>query len=254
MRTGKPLPARYRHSLATVRHVVANSLDARDTLAQQYGISAEKISVIHNSLVFPPTNAGSASDSRDLVRRQHGASTATFVLLCVAMFRPEKNQRELIEIATRLPSLLDWQLWLVGEGPARADCERLAATKNLTSRIKFLGFQPDPSSLYAAADVAVHASWSESLSNFLIEAQARGVPAVAYDAQGIKECFQPGKTGWAIARDDREGFVSALTRLAALSVVERATMAEMARSCARTRFDPARQAQAYFDLFRRLAP
>jgi glycosyltransferase involved in cell wall biosynthesis len=170
------------------------------------------------------------------------------------MFRPEKNQRELIEIATRLPASLDWQLWLPGEGPARPACERLAAEKNLGSRIKFLGFQRDPSSLYSAADVAVHASWSESLSNFLIEAQARGLPAVAYEAQGIRECFQPGRTGWAIARDDRAAFVAALTRLAALSAVERATIAEMAKSFARAHFDPARQVQSYLDLFRRLAP
>ena len=33
---------------------------------------------------------------------QQGAKATTTVLLCVAMFRPEKNQRELIEIAAGL--------------------------------------------------------------------------------------------------------------------------------------------------------
>ena len=63
-------------------------------------------------------------------------------------------------------------------------------------------------------DIAVHASWSESLSNFLIEAQARGLPAVAYQAQGIAECFRPGETGWVIPRDDRDAFREAVVRLA----------------------------------------
>ena len=35
------------------------------------------------------------------------------------MFRPEKNQRELIELCSLLPGYLDWQLWLGGEGVTR---------------------------------------------------------------------------------------------------------------------------------------
>jgi hypothetical protein len=37
--------------------------------------------------------------------------------------------------------------------------------------------------------LAVLASQSESLSNFLIEAQLHGLPAVAYDIVGVGECF-----------------------------------------------------------------
>ena len=40
------------------------------------------------------------------------------------MFRPEKNQRALLEIAAGLPGDWDWRLWLAGEGPERAPCER----------------------------------------------------------------------------------------------------------------------------------
>ncbi|MEO5958279.1 MAG: glycosyltransferase, partial [Opitutaceae bacterium] len=199
MRTGKKLPWLFRFSLRHVRHVVANSHDARATLIRDYAVSSGKISVIHNSLVFPaPT-----SSRNEALRTHHGASASTIVLLCVAMFRPEKNQRELIETVSTLPSDTGWQLWLAGDGPARSDCERLVEQKKLGAHIKFLGFQRNPSPLYAAADIAVHASASESLSNFLIEAQAHGLPAVAYEAQGIRECFVPDRTGWAIAPGDR---------------------------------------------------
>jgi glycosyltransferase involved in cell wall biosynthesis len=174
------------------------------------------------------------------------------VLLNVAMFRPEKNQRELIEIVSGLPESLDWQLWLAGDGPARADCERLAAEKNLGTRVKFLGFFRDPTPLYCAADLAVHASWSEALSNFLIEAQAHGLLAVAYEAQGIRECFVPGRTGWAIPRDDRTAFRATLTRRMSEPVTAHAERSADARTFARTTFDPARQVAAYLDLFARL--
>ena len=57
MRTGKKLPWLFRRSLRLARHVVANSRESQDTLCRQYGIVRDKISVIHNSLVFPPEAA-----------------------------------------------------------------------------------------------------------------------------------------------------------------------------------------------------
>lgn len=249
MRTGKPLPWLFRRSLRRVRHVVANSRDARDTLVNQYAIDREKISVIHNSLVFP---AESALTRNETLRREQGASATTLVLLCVAMFRPEKNQRELIEIAATFSPALDWQLWLAGDGPARAECEQLVAAKHLGARVKFPGFLSNPSALYAAADLAVHASASESLSNFLIEAQAHGLPAVAYAAQGIGESFVPNETGWIIARGDRAGFRDAIEKLAAAGADAREKRSAVARSFARTTFDPDRQVAAYAELFQRL--
>ena len=256
MRTGKKLPWLFRRSLRRVRHIVANSHEARATLVSAHHIAPEKITVIHNSLVFPavtdPAGDATPPSRSSALRTAHHATPATTILLNVAMFRPEKNQRELITLAAALPGELDWQLWLAGEGPARASCERLAAELKLTARVRFLGFHRDPAPLYAAADIAVHASTSESLSNFLIEAQAHGLPAVAYAAQGIAECFLPGRTGWAIPPGDRTAFLTALMPLFVAPAAERTARAAAARTYARATFDPARQVTAYLDLFTQL--
>ena len=126
------------------------------------------------------------------------------------------------------------------------------ADQGLRERVKFIGFQREPTPLYAAADIAVHASQSESLSNFLIEAQAHGLPAVAYEAQGIRECFIPDQTGWAIRRDDRAAFRDRLQLLMQEPPEARNARAAKAREYARTTFNSARQVQAYLDLFARL--
>jgi glycosyltransferase involved in cell wall biosynthesis len=249
MRTGKPLPFLFRRSLRLSQHVVANSQAARAKLVRSHGVPEEKISVIYNSLVFPPE---AALARNEVLRQQYGARSTTMVMLCVAMFRPEKNQRELIEIAATLPAHIDWQLWLAGDGPARAACEQLAAERNLGARVKFPGFLRDPSPLYAAGDVAVHASGSESLSNFLIEAQAHGLPAVAYDAQGISETFVQDRTGWCIQRGDRSSFCAALERLACSTPADAAIRAAQARAYARDTFETAAQVRAYLELFSRL--
>lgn len=251
LRTGKPLPRLFRHSLNEVRHIVANSREARDLLVSRHGIDAARIAVIYNALVFPPDRPADAT-ARSTVRTRHGATPNSFVMLCVAMFRPEKKQSELIEIAAGLPRELDWQLWLAGDGPARRHCEQLAAQHQLTARVKFLGFLRDPSPLYAAADVAVHASASESLSNFFIEAQARGLPCVAYQAQGIGETFVPDRTGWVIPRDDRQLFRERILHLWSASPARHAAIAAEARAFARTSFDSRRQVSAYLDLFSKL--
>ena len=144
---------------------------------------------------------------------------------------------------------LDWQLWLAGDGPARAACEQLAVAKQLENRIIFPGFLKDPSPLYDAADIAVHASTSESLSNFFIEAQARGLPAVAYSVQGISETFLPGRTGWEIPRGDRDAFCERITQLAREPATLRAPRAAEARAFARENFDATQQVTRYIELF-----
>ncbi len=248
MRTGKPLPGLFRRSLRTVRHIIANSQEAKSNLVAQHALPGAKISVIYNSLVFPPDSSRTRNTA---LRAHYGAEPGTAVLICVAMFRPEKNQRELIELVATLPAGTDWQLWLAGTGPALADCQRLVTDRGLGARVKLLGFQPDPSALYRAADIAVHASRSESLSNFLIEAQAHGLPAVVYKAQGIGECFLPDQTGWVLPQGDRAGFLARLQPLLADAAFRHSRGAQ-ARASASARFDPVAQPRAYLDLFTRL--
>ncbi|MCF7688317.1 MAG: glycosyltransferase [Cephaloticoccus sp.] len=245
MRTGRKLPWLFRQSLRNVSHVVANSRAAQTVLVREYDIPPGKISVIHNSLVFP-ANDGETRNER--LRAEHKASGDTRVLLDVAMFRPEKNQRELITIAAGLPANFPWQLWLAGDGPELNSCRKLAQSLSIADRVKFFGFMSDPAPLYAAADLAVHASLSESLSNFLIEAQAHGLPAVAYAAQGVEECFLPDDTGMAIPCGDQDAFRTAVQRFAGADPARTARAREYARST----FDQDRQIQAYLEIFEQL--
>jgi len=249
LRAGGRLPWFYYSSVRRAAHLVTNSLEAADELVTLHGLERTKVSVIHNSLVFPDTSRGREAD----LRARLGAGPATTVLLCVGMFRPEKNQRDLIRIAAGFPQGWDWQLWLAGDGPKKGACERLARSLGLGGRVRFVGFQPDPGAFYRAADIAVHASKEEALSNFIIEAQAHGLPAVVCRALGIEECFVPGLTGWMVEQGDFPGFRKALAQLAFDAPEERAARAAEARAFARASFDPARQVAAYIGLFESLA-
>jgi glycosyltransferase involved in cell wall biosynthesis len=248
MRGGKPLPWLIRRSLPDLDHVVANSAEASEILQQQHGVRPDRVSVIHNALVFPPQ----ADTTRNHeLRTQHGAGPDTVVMLCVGMFRPEKNQRALVELAATLPKERDWQLWFAGEGVARTACMEQAQRLGLGDRLRFLGFQSNPGPLYRAADLAVLASKAESLSNFLIEAQAHGLPAIVAEARGVRECLKPGVSGEVVPAGDVPAHRAAL-----LPYIEDAALRERASHAAavfaREAFEPERQARAYLELFGRL--
>ena len=245
LRAGDRLPGFYFASVRRAAHMVTNSREAAGELVTQHRLNKAGVTVIPNSLVFPDTSRG----GNPALREKLGARPGTTVLLSVAMFRPSKNQKALLEIAADFPKGLDWMLWLAGDGPERAACERLAERLGLEGRVRFLGFQDDPEPLYRAADIAVHASKEEALSNFLIEAQSHGLPAVACRALGIQECFVEGRTGWMVPQGDYEGFRAALARLSADTAEVRSARADEARAFARASFDPARQVAAYIELF-----
>jgi glycosyltransferase involved in cell wall biosynthesis len=248
LRAGGKLPGFYYSSVRRAAHLVTNSHEAADGLVLLHGMDRGGITVIHNSLVFPESYVG-----RDIgLRAGLGAGPDTTVLISVAMFRPEKNQRALLEIASKLPKDWDWRMWLAGDGPERGACERLAANLGLGERVRFLGFQQDPDPYYRAADIAVHASKEEALSNFIIEAQSHGLPTVACRALGIRECFVEGRTGWMVEQGDHDGFRAALAALASDPPPVRASRAAQAREFARASFDPRRQVDAYANLFQSL--
>jgi glycosyltransferase involved in cell wall biosynthesis len=244
---GKILPLYY-SSIKGAAHIVTNSIAASNDLVNEHAVDKKMISVIHNSLVFPGSQWAIDQD----LRTKLGAGPSTTVLLSVGMFRPEKNQRDLLEMASGLPRDWDWRLWFAGDGPERGACEKRAEELGIADRVRFVGFMDDPAPLYRAADIAVHASKEEALSNFLIEAQAHGLPAVACHALGIRECFIPGRTGWDVAQRDFDGFRACLALLASDSPEERAARSEEARAFAQREFDPARQVGAYIKLFEKL--
>ena len=249
MRTGKPLPKKFRESLLSVDHVVANSFDAAARLLADYAVPSEKISVIHNALVFL-ADSGTTTEQTQAKRRgsraENGADEASLVLLCVAMFRPEKNQRALVDVFQKFFGAENAQLWFVGDGPTLAEVQAHARASGVASAVKFFGFQEHPERFYAGADLAVLTSRSESLSNFLIEAHAHGLPSVAYDVMGVKECG-----GATVPFGDEAAFGEKLRALAA-DPEARMRESERLRAYAQQAFAPEKQATEYLELFARL--
>lgn len=101
----------------------------------------------------------------------------------------------------------------VGVGACRAELERLAIRLGVADRVTFAGWLPSVQALRAEfdrADVFVMPSRTEGLPRVLVEAMARGLPAVGTTAGGIPELLPPERLA---APGDPVGLADAIGRL-----------------------------------------
>ncbi|MEL0120811.1 MAG: glycosyltransferase family 4 protein [Opitutae bacterium] len=239
-RTGRKLPKAYIETLQNCHHIFTNSNWGLDQL-NSLDIGSGKISVIPNGIVHEDIESEDSS-YRENARKELGIPSDRVVLIKVAAFRKGKNHAGLLKQLSKFEG--NWELWLVGEGPELQACRRLTDQLELNERVRFLGQQSNLNKLYHGADIAVLYSTEDSLPNFLVEAQAAGLPVVALDCAGVAETFIDGKTGCLVDLDNGDDFLGALTR-----VIEdeplRARMSQEAQVWAQEQFCPSARLNDY---------
>lgn len=144
-------------------------------------------------------------------------------LLCVAMMREGDKLASFRLLADALRMLDDlgpayrlWSLTVVGDGPARAEVDRLFAP--LADRVDMHGQVEDRTRLaaiYDKADLLVWPAVNEAYGMALLEAQAMGCPVLAGEYGGVASAVKAGESGWLTAPGDVGAFVRTLADLMA---------------------------------------
>ena len=93
-------------------------------------------------------------------------------------------------------------LWIAGDGPLRRKLEKLVFDLSIQSRVRFLGWQQDVASIYAAGDIFVCPSRHEPLGNVILEAWTHKLPVIAANSQGPGQLIENGKNGLLVSIDD----------------------------------------------------
>ena len=131
---------------------------------------------------------GDCNFRQRLCVRQHAATLINVGSMGKTLY---KGQDVLIEAVGQLVhEIPNLKLALVGDGESRSQLERLVEKKGLGDRVVFCGHVTDRSkleSLLDEADLFAFPSRTEGLPKALIEAMARGLPAVGTRAGGIVE-------------------------------------------------------------------
>jgi glycosyltransferase involved in cell wall biosynthesis len=164
---------------------------------------------------FAAARAARARHRADLARRFDLDAGGTW-LLAVAMMRQDVKRQSYLLLADALARLAatDWQLLVVGDGPARAEIEG-ALARAAPGRVRFAGAVPEEElpAFYAAADLMVWPALREAYGLAMLEAQAAGLPVVAGREGGVAEVVQDGVTGILSAPRDPAAFAAAVGQL-----------------------------------------
>lgn len=126
-------------------------------------------------------------------------------LVHVGRIAHEKNIGFLLDVmAQLLPSQPEAQLIIAGEGPALRELQDRARTLGLDDSIRFVGYLDRDKALrdcYAAGDIFLFASRTETQGLVLLEAMAQGLPLVSTAVMGTRDIVLPERGALALPEE-----------------------------------------------------
>ncbi|MCW2983835.1 MAG: group 1 glycosyl transferase [Conexibacter sp.] len=187
-----------RGQFAAASTVVVPSRGSATFLSGAYGVPGRRIEVVYNGLqpVDPPTPVDRAEPLRVAV---------------IGALTWRKGVDVLLDARARATE--PWHVTVVGDGPARADLERQAATLP-AGAVTFTGWIDDPDAALRDAHVLAVPSRSESFSYVTLEAMLRGRGVVASRVDGPDELVREGVDGHLVEPEDAGALAARLDALA----------------------------------------
>lgn len=159
-------------------------------------------------IVPPPEPTGAD------VLAELGIAPGTPTIGIVALLREQKAHhvllRALAELVGEWPSL---KLLIIGDGPERANVERLIDELGLRENVLILGLRTDVADLLRAIDIAACSSDFEGWPLAVMEYMAAGLPIASTAVGGIPDLIESGVHGLLVPRRDPAAFAGALREL-----------------------------------------
>lgn len=153
--------------------------------------------------------------NRGDARQSVGIAPDARVMLYVGRLAKEKNLGLLLEMAAQVFAQdRKLRLWLVGDGPYRDECVGMARRLGIGDQVTFVGAVPRPEvdKFYAAADLFVFASITETQGLVVQEAMTYGLPAIAVVGGGASSSIVDGVNGF-IVKNDPDTFAQMALRV-----------------------------------------
>jgi glycosyltransferase involved in cell wall biosynthesis len=156
-----------------------------------------------------------ADPDRDAIRKKYGIREDEIVLLTVGRFTAEKNVEFVFEaVADILKNNPKTKFLACGEGYLQKKLEKIIEDSGVKNQVIFAGFVDNKikKDYYAAGDIFIYASKSETQGMILTEAMYSGLPIVAVKAPGARDIILDGRTGF-LVEEDKNKFVQAVQKL-----------------------------------------
>lgn len=122
------------------------------------------------------------------------------------------------------------RLTLIGAGSLEQSLRERIASGQRSHQIVIHGQSADVAGHLATADIGILPSYTEGLSNTLLESMAMGLPMIGSRISGNEDFIQPHVTGWLFPAGDTEALARCLSDAYRLSREQLASMGANARA------------------------
>ncbi|MBT0587617.1 glycosyltransferase [Alteromonas oceanisediminis] len=152
-------------------HIAAVSTGVADDLVENFGICAEKITVVYNAYEREALNRLADLPCPDLPEQPY--------ILAAGRLTANKNFSLLLRAFAR--AALPFQLVILGQGDERVALEKLASDLGIKEKVLFAGFQKNPYPYFKHATFFASSSNAEGFPNAIVEAMTLGKAVVVTD-------------------------------------------------------------------------
>lgn len=176
-----------------LKAVIVNSDMVRGEILSRFRIPNEHIHTIYNGVNLQRFHPANRATLGALLRKQYLLDADRPVVLFVGSGFERKGLSFLLRGMALAGG--DAQLWVVGKNKT-GRYEKLAERLGISSRVVFMGPQPDTAPFYAAADIFVLPTLYDPFPTVVLEAMASGLPVITTRQCGAAEIITEGEDGF----------------------------------------------------------
>ncbi len=194
-------------------NVIAISQAVASHLEQDFKVNKEAITIIHNGIDYEKFLSADSQDKEN-IRREFHLPIDTQLVGMVARLSKVKGHTFLISAMPRiLKDCPRVNFLIVGDGRLKNELESGVKKLGVEKSVFFIPNQPDTIKILSIMDCVVSPSVQEGLGLSILEAQAAGVPVVAFATGGIVSLIENERTGLLVKPLDINALAETLIRL-----------------------------------------
>jgi glycosyltransferase involved in cell wall biosynthesis len=176
-----------------------------------------------------------------------------FIAAMVAAFDNRKDYGTLIQAAVKMVASNERIIFLlIGDGPEKTKIMNATPDHFINSRIYFLGRRNDIESILQIADAGLLITYSEGISNSIMEYMASGKPVIATRGGGTNELVVDGQNGFLIEPKRPEQIIEKLQLIMADESL-RIQMGKTAYKWVSENFSLSKMTSSYIELYQKFS-
>ncbi|WP_197463546.1 glycosyltransferase family 4 protein [Alcanivorax sp. NBRC 102028] len=202
----------YRGVISLTHHMVAVSPAVESYLTNNIYYPASRVSMITNGVA---QKASPDESYINKLRDELGFRNSDFVIGTVGRLLDHHKRVSdlLVCLSCVIKSVPNAKLLIVGAGPDEGKLRALVNEMQLTDKVFFVGYQPDPQPYYSLMDIFALASAYEAFGLVLVEAMYNKLPIVATRTGGIPKVVLEGETAFLSSTYDPHGMAHNIIKL-----------------------------------------